>query len=316
MIHSSSSHSDSQLSSDINWILTSPPLLTPAFQDYFCDPYLPDCPAAVFSLPYPLTPKQGRELRHTLNSRRNHLLGIYYETLWQFLMQQHYGLEVLASNLQVQKHTDTLGEYDLIYQHPADGSTRHRELAVKFYLGVPDGSEAKDSHWNQWIGPGLKDRMDRKLARMLNHQITLSDTTEGKAALEQRHIPSVNKKEILLQGYLFYPATHHCSAPTGAHPDHLRGYWVNSDQLADWSAVCDQQLIFAITPKHLWLAPLSLALTEANIQTIPELQRMSIQEPLMIMACDRSGHQLQERFRFFLVPDHWPEQAQRVIQLP
>ena len=307
---------DRQLSRDIGWILSSPSLINPAFHRLFCGPDLPGTTCPLFQPPYPLSAEQSDQIRSLLRQRRHYLLGIYYETLWHHLLEQHPEIQILARNLQVQKVHTTLGEYDLIYQHTSDQAPRHRELAVKFYLGIPGTSEAESSPWHHWIGPGLKDRMDRKLARLLEHQITLSDTPEGQQTLTQNIIPAVTRKEILLQGYLFYPVNAPCPAPEGVHPQHHRGYWATQGELADWPLINNSDLIMTIVPKHLWLSPYTTTDNEVDGYTTRSLQKLQLSDPLMVVACYRNGHQLYERLRFFLVPTDWLALAREVIQMP
>lgn len=303
---------DKQLSRDIGWILSSPPLIDPAFHHFFCGSRLPDTPCPLFKPPYPLSKGQSNQVCSLLRQRRHHLLGIYYETLWHHLLEQHPEIRILARNLQVQKDQATLGEYDLIYQHTTDQVTRHRELAVKFYLGIPCATGTGPGSWNHWIGPGLKDRMDRKLARMLEHQATLSDTPEGQYTLAQNAIPAVTRKEILLQGYLFYPVHGYCPSPEGAHPDHHRGYWVTQEHLVNWLHTHDHKLPLALVPKHLWLSSYTATPEEADLYSAHSLRQLELSDPVMVIACNQGNQLLRERFRFFLVPADWPALAQDV----
>ena len=236
-------------------------------------------------------------LKNTLIAKPWLPLGIYYENLWHFLIRQHSQLELLAHNLQVvREHQDTrttLGEFDLIYRF--NQQIVHRELAVKFYLGVP-ASDSSASPWQQWVGPGLKDRLDRKMHRLLNHQILLSDTPEGRQTLAEFD-PGLVKKDILVQGRLFYPMFADCPPPVNSHPDHLRGYWLTCSEYKNW---LNQKQPFdsLILNKPFWLnneEPVSdFSLTE-------HLDKLCRKKRPQMVKCQNQY--------LFVVPDNWPEQA-------
>lgn len=209
------------LRQSLEWIQTSPTLFSRA-----ASVWMTDCPLPCGVPPLSLHDGMISKLAERIKQRNNPLLGIYYETLWQWLLEQHPDFELLAHNLQVGAHQKktlsaetasvehpapspgrTLGEFDLIYR--CQGSVFHRELAVKFYLGLPSALTGLERHrtspWHHWIGPGLRDRLDRKLNRLIHHQINLSDHPESQQTLNLMGIKALPEKEILIQGRLFYP---------------------------------------------------------------------------------------------------------------
>ena len=313
------SPSTEQLSRDIAWILSCPSLFGPAAAPCFISHPLADWPLSSFNL----TEKDARDILWQLARRRSHLLGIYYETLWQHILQKHPGTQLLAHNLQVQSEQVTLGEFDLIYRQSQPANNHqlfyHRELAVKYYLGVPE-TGTQSSPWNHWVGPGLRDRMDRKLSRMLNHQITLSSTTEGKQSLKQLGVESVTQ-EVLIQGYLFYPVEGLCPEPEVANPEHSRGYWVSISQLESWLQERNDneraELHFIRPPKLQWLSPLhrpespDRVYTRQRLHAHLKVQLHSHPQPVLISACLLQDNIFSESFRFFVVPDDWLENARK-----
>ncbi|MGI9274751.1 MAG: DUF1853 family protein [Endozoicomonas sp.] len=317
------SPSTDQLSRDITWILFSPSLFGPTAADCFISQPLAGCPANSFNL----SEKDAQDILWKLARRRSHLLGIYYETLWQHILQMHPDTQLLAHNLQVQSEQVTLGEFDLIYRQSqlADNHQPfyHRELAVKYYLGVP-GIDSQNSPWRCWVGPGLRDRMDRKLNRMLNHQITLSDTDAGKQVLEHLGIEKVTQ-EVLIQGYLFYPTEGLCPEPEVANPEHLRGYWVAISQLESWLQERDSdetgELHFIRLPKLQWLSKFHRQETPDRVYTRQRLtahlkvQLHSNPQPVLVSACLLQENIFSEAFRFFVVPDNWLENARKVAAI-
>ena len=302
--------SDEQLSRDLHWIQTSPVLFNPGCHDSFTSRVLADSHQPLFQPGFALSCQQADLIRTTLSSKRWHLLGIYYETLWHYLLEQHPAIEILASNLQVQKaDRSTLGEFDLIYRYPDTDETVHLELAVKFYLGIPDSLNQTCSQWHQWVGPGLKDRMDRKLHRLLHHQITLSQTPEGQATLSTLGI-SQPTCHICLQGYLFYPVHGNCQPPEHYNPDHLKGYWIAEPDLYQWLS-CQQQALHYFRPDKLrWLAGLQESTHQPPYDKNSLCQALTtISEPELVVACHQHADGYYEHSRFFVVPDGWQEKA-------
>ena len=175
------------------WIQNNPPL----FQGN-ANPLCLDRPLPANTQPLATDNLSLIRLVARIQEKNNPLLGVFYETLWQFLLNQLEQTRVLAANLQVNNDQQvTVGEYDLLYQ--CYGQIFHRELAVKFYLGVP-GRDNHSSAWCQWVGPGLRDRLDWKMTRLLHHQAILSETSAGRKTLQAQGIEWPVKKEILLQG--------------------------------------------------------------------------------------------------------------------
>ena len=272
------------------WLQQSPPLFSRQASEYMAKTALPE------TIPLYTPVRQALlSLIDRFNRKPWLPMGIYYENLWHFLIGQHPDLELLAHNLQVlrdqQDSKHTLGEYDLIYQ--CNHQVYHRELAVKFYLGVPLAN-ASESLWNHWVGPGLKDRLDRKLQRLCQHQIILGDTPEGQQALAPLHTGPL-QKEILMQGRLFYPMFDHCPPPKGVNPAHLKGYWLTISDYDYWLQNKDKKYHCQILDKPFWLD------NEETPDNLPDRQSFDLLVrgglPRMIKI---------RRQYLFVVPDHWP----------
>lgn len=279
------------------WLQQSPVLFSPQACGYMAKTALPE------TIPLYTPNQQALEsLKTGLSSYPWLPLGIYYEYLWQFLIRHHPGLSLLTHNLQVtQYHQDiktTTGEYDLIYRTAS--TVYHRELAVKFYLGVPL-SDKPESPWQHWAGPGLKDRLDRKMHRLLDHQIRLSDTPEGQQALKA-FVSGPVKKEILVQGRLFYPMFDRCPPPVHINPGHLRGYWLTISEYPSWLEQ-QQTTTCQILNKPFWLD------NRIPEDTLSQAEHLSIlnrsRQPQMVL-CNNQY--------LFVVPDSWPEQAKLLAQ--
>ncbi|WP_067520374.1 DUF1853 family protein [Endozoicomonas ascidiicola] len=313
----------------LHWIQSAPPI--------FCSDAHPLCVDHVLpgnlSLLTP-TEKQLEKLASQVQNKSNPLLGILYETLWQFLVDELSETELLAHNLQVYSsdRLKTIGEFDLLYQHHQ--RTVHRELAVKFYLGLPcNNGSLSGSNWSNWVGPGLRDRLDIKMHRLIHHQISLSNSTEGRATLAAKNIKSSNiRRELLIQGRLFYPLasetfqntttrnsqTSHslifyqqpdhlsaalCPPPQHCRPDHLRGYWMTLGQMEDQQALF-RDSHFQLLSKYQWLSS-EAENTQHRYKDIQN-QLAGLQRPIYLRA---SHPESSLPVDLFIVPDDWPERA-------
>lgn len=195
-----------------------------------------------------------------LSKSPSHRLGIYYERLWQFFLQQDPMVNPIAFNFAVRSGSQTLGEFDALFEHSERGLV-HLELAVKFYLA----KAAKPHTWASWLGPGKQDRLDLKLNRMLNRQANLGDVNDSVDALEvafgtdmATRISSGNYyRHVLIGGRLFYPwqNTPHTTRPLGTGSNGHRASLttpmaLNTDLASGWHLPLSywQQSLFGHDP--------------------------------------------------------------------
>jgi hypothetical protein len=230
-------------------------------------------------------------------------LGVYYERLWQFAVREAPGVELLAANLAIRHQGRTLGELDLLLSD-AEG-VHHLELAIKLYLGPAD-TLGHDPF--AWYGPGCQDRLGRKLAHLSEHQLPMSASVQGHAALAGLGIDSV-QADLWLGGYLFYPWQGPDHPPHGAHSAHLRGRWV---QRQDWPALRDQAGSgrWHVLARAAWLAPALLVgeppwepeVLETWVAQLDPLARAQ----LLVRLVQAEDGSWREAERVFLVADGWP----------
>ncbi len=228
-------------------------------------------------------------------------LGLYFERLWQFFLREDPETELVAHNLPVTREGSTLGEFDCIYFCHRRRAHVHLELAVKFYLGLPGRPAAQ-----AWVGPNARDRLDIKLARLLEKQITLGDRQAAQAQLESLGIGAV-QREIALRGYLFQPLEGTLPAPTGYNTGRRFGRWLHSTQLA---RLAGEPGVAGFVPleRMQWLAPLHAAADQCT--GITALARgidkrfATRNTPALVAAVDAAGNEQQ---RFFVVPPGWPD---------
>lgn len=161
-------------------------------------------------------------------------MGLYHERLWQFLLEEAPGTRLLAHNLRIHQGKRTLGELDLLYCRRNAPGPVHLEVAIKFYLGLPQGPGAADSQ-ARWIGPGGADSLGAKREHLHRHQLRLAGFPEAREALSpflphpspgvSGSLPAATVR-LAIPGVLFYPWHARLPAPREATPDHLQGHWL------------------------------------------------------------------------------------------
>lgn len=290
---------------DLAWVILAPPMLSQA-------PWPQRHPLA--GSDWVQNPDQLERWLHELDRHSEPLkrwlelaatrrLGRYYERLWQFAVEHAPGVELIAANLPIRLGGHTLGELDMLIRD-RDG-VHHLELAIKLYLGPQQANGLNPANW---LGPGSNDRLDRKLKHLTQHQLPMSNRPESRTLLAELDIQTFNA-HLWLGGYLLYPWPGLSLAPTGAHPQHLRGSWLHQ---SDWHAFFRQSApgCWQPLPRHAWLAP-----AHCEAQGLWSEQQLQIwlaelhpQAPaqLMVRLVDNDSGEWEEAERLFLVSDQWP----------
>ncbi|MBW5798952.1 DUF1853 family protein [Halomonas elongata] len=184
-------------------------------------------------------------------------LGHYHERLWQHLLETAPNTRLLAHNLPVVRERRTLGELDLLYRNNGERTPVHLEVAIKFYLGLPEGpGEARDQA--RWVGPGGLDSLAIKRAHLERHQLPMADMPEAQRAMSQRLGEAFGGRlhqRLAMPGVLFYPYRHRMPAPRQAHPAHRHGQWLHWRDWPAMEATLPRQTRGAFLGKPHWLAP-------------------------------------------------------------
>ncbi|MFQ3787314.1 DUF1853 family protein [Halomonas sp. A29] len=253
-----------------------------------------------------------RRVGDTVDGRMGH----YHERLWQYLLDSAPGTRLLASNLRIHQGKRTLGELDLLYRQLDDPTPVHLEVAIKFYLGLPQGpGQLHDQA--RWIGPGGADSLATKREHLDRHQLRLTERAEARLAIRQ-HIqprdigptPDVTiRPQLAMPGVLFYPWRLAMSPPCEAAPDHLRGHWLH---WRDWRYLRDglaRQTRAAWLAKPHWLAlprdEAFLPLHDVEARLAQHFSRPASPIQIALLAQDGPGHRHR---RLFVVDDSWPLQ--------
>jgi hypothetical protein len=231
-------------------------------------------------------------------------LGYYFERLYECLLCDLLGWEVLARNVPIRGLTRTLGELDFILRNPHTGSVEHHEIAVKFYLGHMDPSDNDAPPQVRWYGPNAVDRLDLKTSRMLEQQSQRTLLAESVAALDLLGIEAPVKLRIFMPGYLFYSEANSVTPPVGVPQDHQRGRWAYLESVRAMDTTCWVHL-----RKPHWLGPWVQSATPDPHDALATLEQIALtQTPRLFasMQWDASTALWLEQERLFIVPAKWP----------
>ena len=284
---------------DLAWALLSPPLLlhAPCSQRHPLSGSLwADEPERLANWLQRLD-AAPQPLHEWLAGKPTRRLGLYYERLWQFALQQAPGIEVLAANLPIRLDGQTLGELDLLLRDSS--GVHHVELAIKLYLGEPDSG--------LWIGPGSHDRLDLKLAHLCSHQLPLPDRAEACPVLGALTDAPI-RSAMWLSGYLFHPWSGSSLALADVNAGHLQGRWLRR---RDWpNLFIEPNARWQPLPRPAWLAPARLPASEGwsgeRLQEWKDALPHDAHAQLLVNLQPGSDGCLHERERVFLVADDWP----------
>ncbi|OIQ26090.1 DUF1853 family protein [uncultured Vibrio sp.] len=206
----------------------------------------------------------------------NRRLGFLYQHLCTKLIDNIPRYQVELEEIQLNTPSGkTLGAIDFILHNNDTGRHEHWEVAVKFYL----------LHQGVWYGPNAHDQLDKKLDRMLTHQLKMSATKE----FTQHHSDYGELSEhLLIQGRLYINPFSPEPTPTKClgfelNPSQIAGYWCYQSQ---WELI--EEPLYRME-KSCWATGLT--------------QFEHIQE----RPTDRFIHAQTKDGKFwFVVPDKWP----------
>jgi len=262
-----------------------------------------------------MSPGLRHRLEHTdthaleqhLASRNTRFLGSYFEALWEFFFVHAPRFTVVAKNLQIRDANQTLGEFDFIILDKHTNKHLQLELAIKFYLGFPQlNSHSYTDGKNLWIGPQARDRLDIKVARALEHQLTLYQHPAAQKQLQDLGVDGL-EPQLLIKGYLFQPQQ--------ALP--LPNYVLETNDHAQWISL--EQLPAVLTADHPWYlldkrhwpappysenlnSPLSVSELTTQLHTIINREN----RPYLIIQTDGAACASQVLKRYFVTPSGWP----------
>ncbi|MBL1277760.1 MAG: DUF1853 family protein [Ectothiorhodospiraceae bacterium] len=328
---------------DLAWVMLSPGLMVSnrkqkrLVSDDDCQKYY----EAQFN-PLKRLDEDPSPLLEYLSPLKSHRLGFYFEALLAYWIEHLLPSALFKKNIAVFQKLDktgrrTIGEFDFLFNLQGESlqgkrEIRHWEATVKFYL-LYENKMGKV----QWIGPGGRDRLDIKLARLFEHQLKLANTVEGRGILKmlsEAHSPSPHMNNrfptilsaAFIKGYLFYPAgeENEMNVEVNDHswypgltlsPVHLKGWWIRHGEKKLLQR--GEGIRWLLLPKLRWLS--SAGITTQSHQSADEL----MDDTAMTRYCDhhftnghssllfaemqRTGNGWVEMSRGFVLHHSWPE---------
>lgn len=270
-----------QLVRDLLWAVNSPSLIVgpPDFKNLSIDQVDLD------------------HLHRKMGSLVGHRVGVYFENLIDYWLRHIRRVPILAHGLAIRDDHRTLGEIDFVFRDE-DGTLTHWEVAVKFYLHEPTQT-MDESHF---IGPNARDTFEKKMARMFDHQLPLS----------QSCFPDVEVRQPLVKGQIFYLDSKATPSvfPQMMCPEHVRETFLRERDLEELSN--ESSVGFVRLRKPFWLSSFTAEADSFDPLTCQEMvgnlrqHFASVNRPVLIAVLNRSGDSWVETKRVFVVLDSWP----------
>lgn len=210
-------HFSNPFARDLAWLILNPPLVMPGHYTYADKHHRHGTFPYTFSVPssawqtrawQAIAPSLAGSQQNRLPSHEflaNHQrLGLYFEHLMKFWFAHSPWHELLQQGLPIREHGNkkqpTLGECDFLVFDKKRQEIQHWEVAVKFYLGLTSQNHNAQNHKQdqvvQWLGPNLKDQLDRKLTHTLKHQLPFSTRPVAREAILQTLLLDANRPTL------------------------------------------------------------------------------------------------------------------------
>lgn len=232
-------------------------------------------------------------------------LGRYAEKLMAFYLE-HQGI-LVAHGVQVRAGKgETVGEFDFLVKQ---GEVLvHWEFATKLYLLESSG---QGRHADYFVGPNLADTLGAKIRKIMDRQLSLSQHPAA-----QIHLPQpVAYAQALVKGWLFYHGETPRDLPQGIASEHCFGFWCALDELDRLGGEH-----YLVLPRLSWLSP---ARSECEQVVHREQLHAALNShfgasgvPVLVSVMERSGGEMLEVDRGFIVPDDWHSRAEERAARP
>lgn len=229
-------------------------------------------------------------------------MGKYFEQLVQDCLQLDPTRRLILANHTVLEEKITVGEIDLIIEDLEKDEFQHWEIALKYYLQTHEGA----SH-ELMIGPNAIDNLDRKLRKLHEKQLPLSEHPSVKEKLSDLGIKQVERK-LFLKGQFFYHSGETNTYPANVHPDHEHGWWVFQHEASEF---LNDKLKWCFCWKPDWVGPNQFSSDQAlytknEILSQMEREFKTSNRSLLLIGCIEIGGIWNEKTRGFVVNDNWP----------
>ncbi|WLD59574.1 DUF1853 family protein [Salinispirillum sp. LH 10-3-1] len=229
-------------------------------------------------------------------------LGHYFEALWLFYLQHQPDWQLRLANQVVfddaPNDKRTIGEIDFVLQHRDSRHLLHLEIAVKFYLAV------QHRNHTYWVGPSLKDNLQRKLDHLAHHQLPLGRHADIVARLNK----PPDEHLAIIKGRGFWPRSGSAQRvdDTTPNPHETDGLWLSLTDATE--ALRDQRL--AVLDRREWLAGPDQPSWQPFCTEL--LSLLKERAPVQVWLAPTVATTAPPK-AMFIVPDDWLAQAKQFI---
>ena len=242
--------------------------------------------------------KNPERLLAFVDTPRKYKLGLYAEDLFLYFLRYGSFYEVLAHDLQIFCGTSCIGAMDFIVQSK-EGGVEHWEMAMKYFV-----QHHPSSDWKDFIGPTGKDNLERKLQKMLQRQLLLSQQNTAIDYLETLGIPKPTTHKIISLGLFFHHVDHVFIPPISGELNQPTGFWCQKSVFLERKNNSASLWFVMRHPK--WLAPI-LTKQKHDLLSIEQLMEVfvSMEDFVMVaemQCCEQGWEEIQ---RWIVVVDHW-----------
>jgi len=210
--------------------------------------HAPDLVLTSEAFPYaPFVFSEDREQPKALHDVSQVMLGKQAEYYFQHYLASSQRYELLASNIQIQGTTETLGEIDYLVYDRQTAQHCHIELACKFYLY----DDRMPSEYERWMGPNRKDTLYEKVTKLAQKQFQMLFTSEAKPILTELEIdPQYTVQQLCLKAFLFLPKGKETPHISENFKKCIVGEWMHWE---DFQKEKETTSLYAIPEKKQWL---------------------------------------------------------------
>ncbi|MFT4850143.1 MAG: hypothetical protein ACI83B_002695 [Sediminicola sp.] len=220
------------------------------------------------------------------------IIGKQAEFCFAFYLRQSQRYALIASNIQINGKTETVGEIDYLVFDSRTQKTLHVELACKFYLF---DSDSRQSEMSKWIGPNRKDSLKTKLDKLKLKQFPLIRRKETEVSLKALQI-DVNtiKQSLCLKAFLFLRKGSQLNKFSENYRVCIVGYWLPYAEFISE----DKTAMYAVPKKKKWLLPIEDADEWHNFDETKNILKAQIENTQSVLVYKKVEDLI---LRFFVV---------------
>ena len=220
------------------------------------------------------------------------IIGKQAEFCFAYYLKHSQRYELIASNIQINGETETIGEIDYLVFDSKTQAILHVELACKFYLF---DSKLNESEMNKWIGPNRKDSLNKKLDKLKLKQFPLIRRKETQVILKELQIEvSTIEQQLCLKAFLFLRKGKQENQFSGKYHNCIVGYWIPFAEFISEEEIA----MYAVPKKKEWLLPAESSQVWFSFHEVKTILKTQIEDNQSALVYKKIGAEI---LRFFVV---------------